>query len=68
MSRPRKDGQYLNVRIESDIYRELENVSELAGQTKTMVVERALAAYFDDFHNKEEILRKAAGDMENKKE
>lgn len=64
MSRPRKDGQYLNVRIASDIYRELETVSVAAGQTKTVVVERALSAYFEDFHNKEEILRKAAEEAE----
>ena len=59
MARPRKDGQYLNVRINVGIYNELVDISEAAGQTKTTVVERALTMYFDDYKKKQEIIRKA---------
>ena len=34
-------------------------VSEEAGQTKTMVVERALQGYFTDYDMKQRILRQA---------
>ena len=58
------DGQsekrwlYLNVRIETPIYKKLQEVCEEAGQLKTTVVERALAAYFEEYDRKQEILRK----------
>ena len=39
-------------------------VSEEAGQTKTMVVERALQGYFTDYDAKQQILRQAeAGEL-----
>ena len=57
MSRPKKAGNYLNVKINSDIYRRLVRVSDEAGQTKTVVVERALTAYMDDYDYKQEVLR-----------
>ena len=41
MARAKKDGQYLNVKITADLYRDLMEISEIAGQTKTTVVERA---------------------------
>lgn len=60
MARAKKDGQYLNVKITADLYRDLMEISEIAGQTKTTVVERALEMYFNDFREKQEILSKAA--------
>ena len=45
MARPKKDGTYLNVRIETAIYERLEKFSEVSGQSKTFAVERALVAY-----------------------
>lgn len=56
MARAKKDGQYLNVKITADLYRDLMEISEIAGQTKTTVVERALEMYFNDFREKQEIL------------
>ncbi len=55
MARAKKNGTYLNVCIETSIYERLENFCFEAGQTKTVAVERALNAYFDDY---EEKLRK----------
>ena len=49
MARAKKDGVYLNVRIETPIYKKLQEVCEEAGQLKTTVVERALAAYFEEY-------------------
>ncbi len=49
MARPKKNGTYLNVCIEKDIYDRLEKLCEDAGQTKTVAVERALKAYLDDY-------------------
>lgn len=57
MARPKKNGTYLNVRIETPIYERLEKFSEEAGQSKTVAVERALMAYMDDFEEKQRLLK-----------
>jgi hypothetical protein len=57
MARPKKNGRYLNVCIESSIYENLEKVCIDAGQTKTVVVERALIAYFDDYVQMQEKIQ-----------
>ena len=54
MARPKKNGTYLNVCIESSIYDRLTRFSEEAGQAKTVAVERALTAYLDDYDQKQE--------------
>lgn len=57
MARPKKNGTYLNVCIEKNIYERLEALCADAGQTKTVAVERALIAYLDDYKDKQEKLR-----------
>lgn len=57
MARPKKNGTYLNVCIETPIYERLERLCEDAGQTKTVAVERALNAYLDEYEEKQRILR-----------
>ena len=47
MAKPKKNGTYLNVCIDSDIYDRVEQVCESVGQTKTIAVERALSAYLE---------------------
>lgn len=42
MAKAKKNGTYLNVCIESQIYERLERMCEAAGQSKTTAVERAL--------------------------
>ena len=49
MVRPKKDGIYLNIKLDKDLYHRLERVSEAAGQTKTLIAERALTAYMDKY-------------------
>lgn len=58
MPRQKKDGTYLNVRIESSIYDRLCGICDEAGQTKTVVVERALENYFEKFEEQKKILDK----------
>ena len=57
MARPKKNGTYLNVCIETPIYERLEKLCEDAGQTKTVAVERALALYLEDYEEKRRILK-----------
>lgn len=57
MAKPKKNGTYLNVRIESSIYERLEALCDDAGQTKTVAVERALNAYLDNYEEKQKKLR-----------
>ena len=59
MPRAKKDYLCLNVKIDAEICHKLTEVSTEAGQTKTMVVERALLAYFADYDAKQRILRQA---------
>ena len=57
MARPKKNGTYLNVCIDTPIYERLEKMCEDAGQTKTVAVERALNLYLDDYEEKQRILK-----------
>ena len=57
MARAKKNGTYLNVCIETSIYKRLENLCADAGQTKTVAVERALTAYLDDYEEKQKKLK-----------
>ncbi len=57
MARPKKNGTYLNVCIETPIYERLESFCMDAGQSKTIAVERALMLYLDAYEEKQKILR-----------
>ena len=57
MARPKKNGTYLNVCIETPIYERLEKLCEDAGQTKNVAVERALTLYLEDYEEKQKLLR-----------
>ena len=57
MARAKKNGTYLNVCIENSIYEQLNEICADAGQTKTIVVERALNSYFCDYREKQKNLR-----------
>ncbi|SFR78932.1 hypothetical protein [[Clostridium] aminophilum] len=62
MARPKKNGTYLNVCIDSFIYDELTRVCEEAGQTKTIAVERAISAYLEEYKKRQDQLRAIAND------
>ena len=56
-ARPKKNGTYLNVCIETPIYERLEALCNDAGQTKTVAVERALLLYLDGYEEKQQLLK-----------
>lgn len=47
MPRPKKESVTLNVKIDVEVSKMLENHSIEAGQTKTIIVERALKEYIE---------------------
>ena len=57
MARPKKNGTYLNVCIDTTVYERLECMCLDAGQTKTIAVERALEAYLEDYDEKKKRLK-----------
>ena len=61
MARPRKNGTYINVCIDTPVYERLEKLCKDAGQTKTVAVERALIAYLNDYEEKQRILKEIDG-------
>lgn len=62
MAKPKKNGTYLNVCIETPIYERLVEMCSDAGQTKTIAVERALTLYLDEYDEKQRKLK----EIENK--
>ena len=58
MARPKKNGTYLNVCIDSSVYNRLDKFLQDAGQAKTVAVEKTLTAYLDDFEEKQRRLKK----------
>ena len=58
MARPKKNGKYLNVCIQEEIYKKLEEFCMEAGQTKTIAVERSLAQYIENCGAMQEKLYK----------
>lgn len=58
MARPKKNGKYLNVCIQEEIYKKLEDFCLEAGQTKTIAVERALAQYIENYGAMQKKLNK----------
>lgn len=47
MPRHKKDGKYINVKIQSDIYDAFDSLCTDLGQSKTVAVERALRLYIN---------------------
>ena len=58
MARAAKPGKYLNIKLDLDIYDRLERFSEKEGFSKTMVAEKALTAFMDNYEAKQEMIRK----------
>ena len=57
MGRPKKDGRDLNCFLRRDLFEQLEQYGYEMGQTKTMVIERALEKVFIE-HEKEKNKKK----------
>ena len=57
MARPKKNGTYLNVCIETPIYERLAAMCDDAGHSKPVAVERALTLYLDEYDEKQRKLK-----------
>lgn len=55
--RARKNGEFLNVKIEQAIADELNKYAAETGFSKTAVVENALKRYFAEIHNNDRSVR-----------
>jgi predicted transcriptional regulator len=62
MPRQKKDNESLNIRLDKTLSNLLTEYCKETGATKTFVVEKALAMYFEDYRKKQEYLK----DMERK--
>lgn len=58
MGRPKKEGQYLNVRIDRDVYDKISEICEEAGHTKAFVVEKALASFIEEYEEDKVALKR----------
>ena len=47
MSRPKKEGQYVNFYMDRSVFELLEQFSKETGLTKTVIMERAVKQYID---------------------
>lgn len=61
MPRAKKDAKILNIKLSSPVYEDLQRICDESGQTKTFAVERALAAYVEDYDRKQALLKKYEG-------
>ena len=57
MARPSKDGKYFNCYLDSNIYSQLETLSDLIGMNKTSIVEDALSSYLAMFSDKQGVIK-----------
>lgn len=49
MARPRKESHPITVRLEQNIYDQLNDFCERSGQPKTVAIERAIKTYIESF-------------------
>lgn len=49
MPKPKKDWKALNIKIQSEVYEQLEKYYEDTGQSKTVAVERILSKAFKEY-------------------
>ena len=54
MTRRKKEGTYINIKIRQDIYEQFCEYAERKGQTKTMAMERILEKYLETESKKKE--------------
>ncbi|MBE5788975.1 MAG: hypothetical protein E7325_04880 [Clostridiales bacterium] len=58
MSREKKDAKNFGCKFDREIFEKLEEFCELSGQSKTMVVERAVEKYLEENLEKMRAFRK----------
>lgn len=58
MTRPKKDGKLLSMKLDATIHENLELFCKESGMTKTMAIEKILERYFANYYSKPEDERK----------
>lgn len=58
MPRPKKDGHYVNAYIKTDLYNELDRISKITGQSKTVALEWAIQLYSDKINKQKKTATK----------
>ena len=56
MSRPKKDYQPLNLKLDSTIMERFKKYCDIMGQTKTTALERILQKHLNDFERNEDTV------------
>ena len=49
MARARKDGKYINLRIQKAVYQRYEDYCQKEARTKTAALERMISTYLDEY-------------------
>lgn len=49
MPRERKDGKYINLKIERNVYQRFESYCKKEARTKTAALERMISTYLDQY-------------------
>lgn len=52
MARQKKDAHTITIKMDSQVYNQLEQFCDESGQTKTMAIERILGRYFKGYFDK----------------
>lgn len=58
MPRTKKDAKYLNMKLDREIYDQLEQFCDESGMTKTMATEKILEQFFEKYFDRPEEERK----------
>lgn len=58
MPRPRKEGHYVNVKLDDELYNRLTEHCDADNRTKTSVFERALVLYFEKIDREAALIEK----------
>lgn len=58
MPRTKKDAKYLNMKLDREIYDQLEQFCDESGMTKTMATEKILEQFFEKYFERPEEERK----------
>lgn len=61
MGRPKKNGTYINVCIDTSVYQRLENHCIEAGHTKTVAVQRAIVEYLNNYEKRQQLFKEMDG-------
>ena len=51
MARPKKENHPISIRMDKAIYDRLTEFCEVSGQPKTVAIERAIAAYVNEYYH-----------------